>query len=284
MDNCTKYIRYDSPYSMADFGLDFSLDEYKNVHGLGANRKELTFDINSIEDGSIVFVKWDLTDKFLSILPQLNDKLNSTNSKITLLTGRGDNSLHEHVVDYILKFSCIDKWFRCNPISYHPQIEFLPIGFGEVERPYGKPELLNIYYDNEQVEKINKIYVPYFANTTSTRGKLMTDFVEKHKDMCVVEKDRLDERSYFSELSKYKYCLSLCGGGYDVHRNYECLITSTIPVMQHSPVRDYYGKLGICFEPLEDFQGKAEFNICDKEKVLYNYWYDRIKESTNVSG
>jgi hypothetical protein len=53
--------------------------------------------------------------------------------------------------------------------------------------------------------------------------------------------------------------------------------------MQYSPVREYYDKLGICFEPYENFQGKVEFNDGDKEKVLYNYWYDKIKEYSNVS-
>jgi len=283
LKNCLKYIRYDSPHSMADFGLDFSDEEYINAHELNVKRKSLTFDIEEIVDGSIVFVKWDLTNKFLEVLPDLNHRCESTNSKFTLLTGRGDSSLPEQEVNYILQFPCINKWFRCNPISYHPQIEFLPCGFGEVERLYGRPELLDLFYNETPKEKINKVYVPYFTNTQSNREKLITDFIEKHKDMCVVENERLDENSYFTKLSEYKYCLSLCGSGYDVHRNYECLLTSTIPVMQHSPVREYYDKLGICFEPLEDFQGKEEFNDCDKEKVLYNYWYDKIKEYSNVS-
>ena len=71
LENCLKYIRYDSPHSIADFGFDFPLDEYINSHGLNANRKELSFDIDSIEDGSVVFVKIDLVDKFIHILPQL---------------------------------------------------------------------------------------------------------------------------------------------------------------------------------------------------------------------
>jgi hypothetical protein len=290
IEKCSKYIRYDSPADMADFGLDFPNEEYVHTHGL-APRKIITLDINQDEivDGSIVFVKWDYTPDFLNLLPQLNNKLNETNSKITLLTGRGDSYLEMDKVDYILQFPCIKKWFRCNPITYDSRIEFFPIGFGEVERAYAKPELLDMFYENPPTEKINKVYVPYFANTQPARNKLITDFIEKHKDMCVVENDkfdtdnsrenRLDEKSYFKKLSKYKYCLSLCGNGYDVHRNYECLLTSTVPVMQHSPVRDYYDKLGICFEPLENFQGKVEFKDDDKEKVLYNYWYDKIKET-----
>ena len=275
---------------MADFGLDFSDEEYYYIDDeLNAKRKSLTFDIEEIIEGSIVFVKSDLTNKFLEVLPDLNHRCESTNSKFTLLTGRGDMSLGMNIVDSILQFSCISKWFRCNPINYDSRIEFLPIGFGEVERAYAKPELLDMFYENPPTEKINKVYVPYFANTQPARNKLITDFIEKHKDMCVVENDkfdtdnsrenRLDEKSYFKKLSKYKYCLSLCGNGYDVHRNYECLLTSTVPVMQHSPVRDYYDKLGICFEPLENFQGKVEFKDDDKEKVLYNYWYDKIKET-----
>ena len=285
IEKCLKYIRYDSPHDMADFGLDFPDEEYVHEHGI-APRKKITFDIDQDEivDGSIVFIKWDKTTDFLNLLPQLNNKLNATNSKITLLTGRGDMSLGMDIVDYILQFSCIRKWFRCNPTSYNSRIEFLPIGFGEVERAYAKPELLDMFYENHPEEKINKVYVPYFVTTKQTdRKQLIIDFIEKHKDMCVVENERLDETSYFTKLSKYKYCLSLCGMGYDVHRNYECLLTSTVPVMQYSPVREYYDKLGICFEPLEDFQGKAEFKDGDKEKVLYNYWYDKIKEYSNGS-
>jgi len=294
IEKCLKYIRYDSPHDMADFGLDFPDEEYVHEHGI-APRKKITFDINQDEivDGSIVFIKWDKTSEFCNLLPQLNNKLNETNSKITLLTGRGDSSVPENMVNYILQFPCIGKWFRCNPISYNSRIEFFPIGFGEVERAYAKPELLDIFYENPPEEKINKVYVPYFANTQTNRQKLIIDFIEKHKDMCVVENDtfdtdnsrenRLDEKSYFTKLSKYKYCLSLCGQACDVHRNYECLLTSTVPVMQHSPVRDYFDKLGICFEPLEDFQGNVEFNDCDKEKVLYNYWYDKIKEKSCIN-
>jgi len=284
LENCLKYIRYDNPHDMADFGLDFSDEEYYYIDDeLNAKRKSLTFDIEEIIEGSIVFVKSDLTNKFLEVLPDLNHRCESTNSKFTLLTGRGDMSLGMNIVDSILQFSCISKWFRCNPINYDSRIEFLPIGFGEVERAYAKPELLDMFYENPPKEKINKVYVPYFDIRTTGRKQLITDFIEKHKDMCVVETERLDETSYFTKLSKYKYCLSLCGMGYDVHRNYECLLTSTVPVMQYSPVREYYDKLGICFEPYENFQGKVEFNDGDKEKVLYNYWYDKIKEYSNVS-
>mgnify|MGYP005817695219 CR=1 FL=1 len=279
--NCTKDIRYDSPHSVCDFGLDFDRKEYVEIHGLGVNRRELNFDIDKINNGSIVFIKWDYTGEFIKKLPELNYKLSKTNSKIVLLTGRGDSYITQDATDYILSCPTIGKWFRCNPVSWDPRIEFFPIGFGEVERPYGCPELLDSFYNEEPKEKIDKVYVPVFSSTNHQRANLITQFIEKHKDMCVVEDctERLEPREYLNKLSTFKYCLSLCGGGYDVHRNYECLLTSTIPVMQHSPVRDYYGQLGISCEPLENFTGTTNFNSEDKEKVLYNYWYDKLKKA-----
>jgi len=290
--NCLKYIRYDSPHSMCDFGMDFCQKTYTEIHGLDVERGEVNFDVNEIQNGSIVYVKWDYIDDFSKQLPELDYKMNTTNSKFILLTGRGDAHISQPMVNYLLNFKSIAKWFRCNPVSFDPRIDFFPIGFGEVERQYGCPELIDSLYNEDSIEKINKIYVPIFANTNSKRSIWMKEFIEKYKDICVVEKPdiipddphsglsgRLPPKKYMETLSKYKYCLCLNGDGQDVHRNYECLLTSTVPVMPDTPIRQYYNQLGISNEPMENFTGTVEFNVEDKQKVLYNYWYDKLKKA-----
>jgi len=274
-----KYIRYDSPVEMCDFGIDFSNEEYI-PHGLTKNRKEIHFDINQITNGSILFIKWDLTHELIKILPQIQEK----GINIVLITGRGDNYIDQNHVDYIMKFSCVDSWYRCNPVRLDPRIDFLPIGFSEEEREFGSQTIIeNIY--NKKInpdDKIDMVYVPYFSKTNNRRYSLLNSFVEKHKDRCVIEKDRLKFDDYLETLSNFKYCLVLCGNGQDVHRNYECLLTSTVPVMESSAVRDYYQQyLKVPIELYENFTGNVEFDSTHKNKITYNYWFNMIKKKSD---
>ena len=275
------FIRYDSPVSMCDFGFDFSNERYK-TKGMGRltkKRKEVHFDINEITNGSILYIKANFTDKLFEILPQIQEK----GIEIVLITGRGDSYINQRDINHFMKFSCIGSWYRCNPVQLDHRIKFLPIGFTEEEREYGSQSTIeNIY--NRKInldDKLDMIYVPHFSKTNDRRHSLIDSFVEKYKDRCVIEENRLKYSDYLEKLSKFKYCLVLCGAGQDVHRNYECLLTSTIPIMEHSNVRDYYQDLNIPIELYENFSGNVEFDSTHKDKLLYNYWYDMVKKDSD---
>ena len=274
-----QYVRYDSPHSLCEFAMDYPMSEYIQVYGFKVPREEKSFDFESITNGSIVFIKWDFVDAFVSKLPALEYSLHykDPNAKIILITGRGDMCVDNLPTELLATSPIIHKWFRTNPIGFDPTVEFFPIGFGEVERPFGSAEVLS-YFDERPVgEKINKIYVPWHSKDTNTnRMGTLSTFVNKHRDMCVVEESKLKPQEYLDKLSQYKYCLSLCGNGFDVHRNYECLLTSTIPVMQNTPVRENFHHMGISYAKIEDFK-ETEFDSESRKIIRYDYWYNKLR-------
>jgi len=276
-----EYIRYDSPHSLCEFAVDFPSLEYIQVHGFKLPREEKPFDLESITNGSIVFIKWDFVNAFISkLLPALEHRMQDKdpNAKIILITGRGDMCVDLLSTKLLTISPIIHKWFRTNPIGFDPTVEFFPIGFGEVERPHGSVEMLR-YFDERPVgEKINKIYVPWHnKDHNSSRTEKLSTFVNKHRDMCVVEESKLKQDEYMNKLSQYKYCLSLCGNGFDVHRNYECILTSTIPVIENSPVREGLHHTGISYTKVEDFK-ETEFDSESRKIIRYDYWYNKLRK------
>ena len=55
-----------------------------------------------------------------------------------------------------------------------------------------------------------------------------------------VQESKLPFSEYLELLSQYKYCICLEGAGFDTHRNYECLLVGTVPIMKTSGVKLIY--------------------------------------------
>ena len=186
-----------------------------------------------VEDGDIVFVKTDYFEdgKFPhKILPRIK-------SKFYLVTGVSDFAIIDSP-EYI-KVADDPKilhWYAANCAIDHKKITPLPIGFQEKEREGGDPKTLDklkktaLPFD----EKEDKIFLPFHGDTRGER-KVLFDALKQLPFVDVCD-DRLPFEEYMNTINKYKYAFCFEGGGPDVHRNYECILLNTVPVINEKSV------------------------------------------------
>jgi hypothetical protein len=174
-----------------------------------------------VTTGDVVFVKTDFLDQILNI--------RTFDAPITLVTGVSDLSPSAEACTRILEHPNIRKWIGCNiPVS-HPKIRKVPIGFGEIERTYGKPDILRRLH-NERIawnDKKDEVCIPWHSATHTSR--LLTNTLPK-----------LEFEDYMRAISSYKFVICQRGNGIDTHRVCEVLLMGSVPVIQHSGLDDMY--------------------------------------------
>ena len=96
---------------------------------------------------------------------------------------------------------------------------------------------------------------------------------------------------YMSELSEYKFCLSLPGKGLDCYRTWESLTLGVIPIVINSNLNALYDDLPVLIindvsEITSDFLDYKYNEICNNidnynwNKLSSSYWIEKIKNKT----
>ena len=226
-------INYNFMTKPAAHCIDMSNDWYKKWGVTRGNSNG--FDIHSMRDGDILFVKTD----FIFNGTFVEKCLKWIDKKVILVTGVSSYSVDEGSESYkeILDNPYLLKWFCTNPpTKSHPKIKWIPIGFEEPERDGGNIEVLRDFYntDFDWNTKKDKVYIPFHGDTFGTRSDIISA-VSKNS-FVDTEPERIGFSEYLSKLSEYKYVLSLRGAGWDCHRHYECLLVNSVPIMDGGPL------------------------------------------------
>jgi hypothetical protein len=97
----------------------------------------------------------------------------------------------------------------------------------------------------------------------------------------------LDHKTYFQELSTYKFVISPEGNGVDCHRHYEALMAGCIPIVEYSEyICDKYGDVPILYtrdyseindKYLEEVYERMKKKVYDFSALFLNYYEDDIK-------
>jgi len=297
-------INYNWMPCVANWAIDNSSDFYLSA---GVSKvcepKELNeSNAHEVEDNHIVFVKTDyLKNGFFQskILPLIK-------KKFTLVSGISSYTVDQYAS--ILENEYVNAWYCTNPPIRHEKVIGIPIGFEERERDGGNQQVLQKFYNLNVEVKINKILLPYHTVSTNPSRQNALNYL-KSLPFVDVQTDKLSFEDYLELLSRYKYCICLEGAGWDTHRNYECLLTGTVPIMKQSNVSLIYEDWDLPCEFIENWTGVNEdyFNMLNqkafefssvkkflqtsnhvkrirpkewsKEKVFYDLKYDNISSS-----
>jgi len=219
----------------ADWSLDHSEEFYiSNQVSKQCSPPELNEETApSVAKGDIVFVKTDyLKNSYFQqeILPKIQNPF-------TLVSGISSYTTDDY--QPILDNPFVTRWFCTNPPIKHEKVTGLPIGFEEKERDGGNQITLRKFLNSKSDDMINKILLPYHTASTNPIRQKSIEYL-KTLDFVDVQEEKLSFHEYLKLLSKYKYCICLEGAGYDTHRNYECLLVGSVPIMKKSNVKFIY--------------------------------------------
>ena len=154
-----------------------------------------------------------------------------------LISGVSDYQVDDY--QPILDSEYLVKWFCTNPPCYDSKVVGLPIGFEERNRTCGNQEVLKYFYNTKHEDKLNRVLLPYHTESNNPKR---TEYINYLKGLSFVDvqEEKLPFKEYLSLLSSYRFCVCLEGAGFDTHRNYECLLTDTVPIMKISTVDMIY--------------------------------------------
>tara|TARA_Y100000034_G_scaffold130401_1_gene188828 strand:- start:268 stop:1134 length:867 start_codon:yes stop_codon:yes gene_type:complete len=269
---------------VSDWVLDLPDEFYiqNGVTSINENPVLTLENISSIKEGDVVFVKTDFlkNNQFQTqILPLI---------KVPFILVSGISSYTVDNFQPIIDSEKVIRWYATNPPCIHDKVIGLPIGFEEKERDGGNQELLKSFL-NKTVEKSNKILLPYHTKNTNPKR---TESIEYLKSLPFVEvqEERLQFGEYLEVMSKYKYCICLEGAGFDTHRNYECLLTGTVPIMKQSGINIIYDEHNLPCHFVDEWTDVNEktyknlesgwFDFSDVEKFLHTKTHmERIKNN-----
>ncbi len=235
MDFGDDLIFYNWMPCVADLVYDYDNEYYKSC-GVSqyCPRDNMTPEcVRNMKPNDKIFIKTD----FIKNGAFVRDVLPLIKVPFVLISGVSSFTIDEY--EPILNNSNLLKWYCTNPPCYHDKVEPLPIGFEEREREGGDQDLLKGYYNSSFDEKSEKILMPYHTVGNNPVRDRHIEYL-KTLPFVDVQENKLPFNEYLDQLSKYKYCICLEGAGFDTHRNYECLLTKTIPILLKTNVQMVY--------------------------------------------
>lgn len=235
-----KLICYNYLPSLANYVIDLPIDNYLSI-GITPLHNYPVLNVNELKNGDKIFVKTDFLKNFLSsILPNIQ-------TKFYLITGVSDYEIDDSYLSYVSNDKII-QWIGVNiSIQNNPKISKFLIGFQEPDRRrYGTAEgeggdqelIYNMYtIKNNFIDKKDKLFIPYFSNTHSSRGNITTIF---NSLSYVVFGNKTDFETYLKNINDYKFVLCPRGNGLDTHRFCEILIMGSVPIVEKNGLYDLY--------------------------------------------
>jgi len=254
------YIHYNWMPAVCDWAIDLPADFYRGV-GIQPPPQKPFLDPSRMQDGDIVFVKTD----FLKNGQFQDHVLPHIKTRFKLVSGISSYSVDrwQEIVDNPM----VMQWFSTNPAAKHEKIAGLPIGFEEFDRVGGNQEVIKrVRQKAFGIDKTNRILLPYH---TVENNPVRAAHIEYLKSLPEVEvqNENMPFQDYLILLSRYRFCICLEGSGYDTHRNYECNLVDTVPIMISSPVRLIY----------EDWNIPGVFVDSWRDVCLNNYAYSDFR-------
>lgn len=251
---------------IADWEIDHSNEFYMSaqVSKLCESRLLNGDTIPTMKGGDIVFVKTDyLKNNFFQreILPEI---------KVPFMLISGISSFEVDNYVPILENEFVMRWYCTNPPIKHEKIIGLPIGFEEAERDGGNQKILHEFLSKSHKNKRNKILLPYHTLSTNTARNEAASYL-KELPFVDVQTEKLKFDEYLELLAKYKYCICLEGAGFDTHRNYECLLVNTLPIMKQSNIKLIYDDWNLPYEFVTDWKSIDKIFFTKISNTRYNY-------------
>ena len=232
-DLINTFIYYNWMCLVADHTLDYTSEYYRSA---GISRlcedKDLS-KVEQIKDGDLIFVKTDyLKNRTFQaqIMPLIN-------VPFSIISGCSSYTVDDY--ESIINNPNLIKWYCTNPPIRHDKVVGLPIGFEEKERAGGDQKIIQDCFYSVYDNKKDKILLPYHTISNNPDRDAAINHL-RSLSIVEVQEEKLPFKEYLELLTQYKWCICLEGAGYDTHRNYECLLAHTVPIMLDTNVRIIY--------------------------------------------
>ena len=277
-------------------------------------------DFSLVKPNSIIYADSSLLGYF--------NEFNNITVPFIIISAESDYSIPfiDSKDKYLGNFSLLEnknliRWYSINVDLIHPKLVCIPIGL-----PKHVPFMFDKYIGWNASSKIdgvehfinNMIFIPsvienilrrnnndyqkllYFKMTIDN-SKNTNHVYENIREESLIKLNKngftdIDTKliywtEYMSELSEYKFCLSLPGKGLDCYRTWESLTLGVIPIVINSNLNALYDDLPVLIindvsEITSDFLDYKYNEICNNidnynwNKLSSSYWIEKIKNKT----
>ena len=258
------YISGDTFRAHADFIID---------------QAQIPFDPTTVTPGSIIFVKRDFIDNFIT------DCHPRIKNNYILITHNSDDDVSEKYKSYLDDKKLI-VWFAQN-VNY-PHSKLIPIPIGLANRYWTHGDIDAITTAQTQaidtiVTKDKLLYLNFNVNNCSEVRKKVFEQLQQ-KSFCHTSNPK-PFQDYLIDLAQSYFVASPRGNGIDCHRTWEALTMGSIPIVESSSLDPLFEDLPVLIikdwsciteeylqEQLKIINSK-EYNF---EKIFAQYWFDVI--------
>lgn len=252
-------------------------DTFRSIADFVIDEKGAPFDTESLQYGSIIFVRTLHLDYFFK---QVHPFIREPYILITHNADKGAPGKHAHFLDD----DKLIAWFGENSdIQGHPKFFPIPIGFANQYWPHGSVAVIDeARRYAAQCSKEIFLYLNFEVGTNrKVRSAVYSHFQDK--DFChkASRKPYLD---YLKELALSKFVICPEGNGLDCHRTWEALVMGAIPVLKHSTLDPLFDGLPVVLihdwsEVTPEYLERASENLPHQNERIYAaYWLNKIKQ------
>lgn len=179
---------------------------------------------------------------FDKIFPHINSCI--------IITHNSDHGILDHHSDELnkrilsgLNSNKIKHWYAQNISFQHKKLTALPIGIANSMWPHGNLSQLH----NIMKLKIKKTQLYYFNFQINTNKKIRTFIFNQCIKNQLKPNSKTNQKQYFINLKKSKFCICPPGNGFDCHRLWEAIYLDCIPIVIDIPAYSQFKELPILF-------------------------------------
>lgn len=223
----------------------------------------------------IVFCATHRLIELFKILPEIDGQITLVSSQLHG-TACSDYNLHKAYLDRA-PWPKIIHWYAKNMLVEDQMVSPLPIGLmvgkkiGFMKEQFGKGAKRHFMYVNFEINTNHGEREPAHTIANEVKGALVLSGRSHQRDFF----------QYILDVRDSEYVLCPPGSGIDTWRFWECLYMGSIPIVQRSPMTEYYAELFPIvqvdfWEELHELPPASRPSGNYREKLDFNYWKDLI--------
>ena len=236
----TPYISGDTFRNLADH----VFDETSSINPQDVNRLD------------IVFLNGDLIDVYFKTIHK------KIRNEYILITHNSDFDISDK--ELANKDKKIVHWFAQNlVVKTSSDISPIPIGLENLRRlKYGRRK----WYKNQKIKKNKYIAASYDIYTNYVKRSRIIDKLENNKLVEFVHFS--SAKSYFDNITDYKFAICPSGNGSDTHRIWECFLLGIIPILEINEFSKNFKEIGLPLFLVNDW---SDLNNLSAEELNLEY-------------
>lgn len=181
-----------------------------------------------------------------------------------IFTGHEDTPIDEYIVNKIPKN--VKKIYAVNAECFNDIV--IPLPYGLQRKLTVNDNRLDIINDmlNDKTEPNKLLYVNHSIETNKNeRGGINDIFIKN--EWANVNSNRVDYKTFLSNIKKHKFMICPIGNAIDCHRNWEVLYMKRVPVMKKNKyLEELFKNLPVLF--VDKYEDVTEELLINNERLF----------------